>query len=63
MNIAFFFAKVLHGIKKSYTFASAFKNERYKPNEQNEACFDFVMASGRIKRTTSKANAKIVVSS
>ena len=28
MNIAFFFTKVLHGIKKSYTFASAFKNER-----------------------------------
>ena len=29
INIAFFFAKVLHGIKKNYTFASAFKNERY----------------------------------
>ena len=42
---------------KSYTFASAFENERDKPNEQNEACFSLVMASGRIKRTTSVANA------
>ena len=45
------------GKPKSYTFASAFENERYKPNEQNEACFGFVMASGRIKRTTLEANA------
>ena len=29
MNFAFFLVKVLHGIKKSYTFASAFKNERH----------------------------------
>ena len=49
-------SKHLACVRKSYTFASAFENERDKPNEQNEACFDFVMASGRIKRTASVAN-------
>ena len=29
---------------KSHTFASAFENELDKPNEQNEACFGYVMA-------------------
>ena len=50
-------SKHLARVRKSYTFASAFENERDKPNEQNEACFSLVMASGRIKRTTSVANA------
>ena len=49
-------SKYLARVRKSYTFASAFENERDKPNEQNEACFGFVMASGRIKRTTLEAN-------
>ena len=30
--------------EKSYTFASAFEKQPDKPNEQNEACFGYVMA-------------------
>ena len=40
---------------KSHTFASAFENELDKPNEQNEACFSYVMAKVRIKRTKPQA--------
>ena len=57
MFLSNFLQKDLVCKPKSYTFASAFENERDKPNEQNEACFSLVMASGRIKRTTSVANA------
>ena len=41
--------------EKSYTFASAFENELDKPNEQNEACFSYVMAKVRIERTKPQA--------
>ena len=40
---------------KSHTIASAFENELDKPNEQNEACFSYVMAKVRIKRTKPQA--------
>ena len=40
---------------KSHTFASAFEKELDKPNEQNEACFSYVMAKVRIKRTKPQA--------
>ena len=41
---ATFFLKHLVGVIKSYTFASAFEKQPDKPNEQNEACFGYVMA-------------------
>ena len=39
-----FFCKSFGGLQKSYTFASAFEKQPDKPNEQNEACFGYVMA-------------------
>lgn len=32
------------GSGKKHTFASAFEKQPDKPNEQNEACFSYVMA-------------------
>ena len=50
-----FLLKSFGDTEKSYTFASAFENELDKPNEQNEACFGYVMAKVRIKRTKPQA--------
>ena len=41
---------------KSHTFASVFENELDKPNEQNEACFSYVMARVGIQRRNLKQN-------
>ena len=41
---------------KKHTFASAFEKQPDKPNEQNEACFSYVMARVGIQQRNLKQN-------
>ena len=46
------------GSGKKHTFASAFEKQPDKPNEQNEACFSYVMARVGIQQRYLKLNEK-----